>query len=134
MTLHELSVRQLQFTDILSLKHNIPLFELLSQREGSFIKDPCAGYRLGVVVIELLKYIKIHRLYTFPSTLKCDSKLQVALGVQDFEITQLGSVIYSATCIGKTRSFGLYEEFIFQSIERHRILQLLIDLARHEDI
>lgn len=113
---------------VLSLKQNPPLYQVLSSIENGFVTHILLNYRVGLIITELLKYVKAKKLFQFPSTINCNEALQKALKVQSFQITQLAEVILAATTVEDTPTFGPHEEFVLQALERATILRLILEL------
>jgi hypothetical protein len=120
----------LKLRNVVSLRRNIPLYKILSGLEGGFITSFFKNYRVGLIVVELLKYVKSKQLFSFPSTINCDEDLHAALRVKSFEVCQLADLVLMATCIESTPVFEPHEEFILQNMEQAIILKLTLELSQ----
>lgn len=134
MSLGQINIARypIRLQNVLSLQQNLPFYRLLSSIEDGFINDPTKNYRVGLIIIELLKYIKAKKLFQFPSTIICDEELRNALGLRTFQIKQLGEVVHTATTLGFTPTFEAHEEFVLQTMERATILKLILELSTDE--
>lgn len=107
-----------------------PLFQLLSLNGVGLITDPTLHYRLTLVAIEILHYVKEKKLFSYPSTIICDEHLTAALGIRQFQIFQICDVVYMCSTIKQTPRYPLHVEFLKQSSERVALMKIIFEIAQ----
>lgn len=120
------------YSDTFSLGTNWALFIALKSNPDSYIKSHQKNYRIGIIIVELLRYVWFHRLLQFPSTVVCDQFLYSALRVQSFQLSQITDVIYMNAKIEATPRFDYVQELQLRAIEKVMIMQFVLNLSQLE--
>ena len=122
---------EFNYSDTFSIKGIPALVRLFREVKDGYVIDPSCNHRIGLLILDLLKYIQQNDLLEFPATVKCDELLQASFGVWRFQLSQISDIIYMSVPIGIPNQPNQHELYL-RSVEKASIMRMVLDLSQEE--